>query len=249
MAKADLHIHTRCSDGLGTIEQVLAYVEERTDLDVIAVTDHEDARGGLRARELAAKRGYRFEVIPGAEITTLNGHLLGLFLEATPKSFRRVERTLEAIHARGGLAIAPHPLSWTTRSLSRRTIDRLCTAREPGVTFDAIELANPSPAGRGAQVKARELNGAAWRLPATGGSDAHHLVCIGTGWTEFPGGGAAGLRRAIVEGTATAHMSRYPSWSAVGLHRVALQLAWGYAATPRKILGVSRGHRDTISKG
>ncbi|MCE7929198.1 MAG: PHP domain-containing protein [Chloroflexi bacterium CFX7] len=242
VAKADLHIHTRCSDGMASIEQVLEFVERQTGLDVIAITDHEDARGGLRARELAAKRGYRFEVVAGAEITTLNGHLLGLFLESTPKSFRRVERTLEAIHSAGGLAIAPHPLSWTTRSLSKRTLDRLCAAGEPGITFDAIELANPSPAGAHAGRKAARHNASAWRLPATGGSDAHHLKCVGTGWTEFPGKSAEDLRAAILEGTVAAGMTRYPSLLEVGLHRVAMQLAWGYSATPRKILGGSRGH-------
>ena len=45
MGKADLHIHTRVSDGMATIEQVLEYAEQRTELDVIAVTDHEDVAG------------------------------------------------------------------------------------------------------------------------------------------------------------------------------------------------------------
>jgi len=241
VTKADLHIHTRSSDGLGTVEQVLEYVEHHTDLDVIAITDHEDVRGSLQARELAAKRGYRFEVVPGAEITTLQGHLLGLFMESTPKSFRGVERTLEAIHRAGGLAVVPHPLSWATRSLSRRTVDRICARNEAGATFDAIELANPSPAGTLTRAKAGYLNESTWRLAATGGSDAHHLVCIGSGWTEFTGEGTEALRRALMEGTTTARMSRYPSVREMGVGRVIMQLAWGYAATPRKILGGSRG--------
>jgi len=90
VGKADLHLHTTVSDGLVTVERLLEYVEHETDLDVIAVTDHEDALGGLRARELAAKRGYRVEVIPGAEVTTLQGHLLALFVVNAPKSFRTV---------------------------------------------------------------------------------------------------------------------------------------------------------------
>ncbi len=244
MAKADLHIHTRSSDGLGTVLQVLEFVEHQTDLDLIAITDHEDVRASLRARELAAMRGYRFGVIPGAEITTLHGHLVGLFIESTPRSFRRVERTLEAIHAAGGLAVVPHPMSWATRSLSRRTIDRICARNEAGITFDAIELANPSPAGTLTQNKAASLNASKWRLPAAGGSDAHHLVCIGKGWTEFAGAGAEALRKALREGTTTGHMSRYPSVGEMGIRRVALQLAWGYSATPRKILGGSRDRRE-----
>lgn len=235
MSKADLHIHTRVSDGLASVEQVLEYVEHETDLDAIAITDHEDATGGLRARELAAKRQYRVEVVVGAEITTLQGHLIGLFLEASPKSFRRVESALEVIHAQGGLAVIPHPMSWLTRSLGRRVIDRLCERNEAGVVFDGIEVANPSPAGRITSAKSARLN-EAWGLAVTGGSDAHHLPHIGTGWTEFDGEGTAALRQALLERTTNARMGSYPSMKAVGYGRVAMGLAWGYAATPRKML-------------
>ena len=85
MGKADLHIHTRISDGMASVETVLERAEHATDLDVIAITDHEDVRGGLEARELAAKRGLKVEVVPGAEITTRHGHLLALFIEETPR--------------------------------------------------------------------------------------------------------------------------------------------------------------------
>lgn len=235
MGKADLHIHTRVSDGMATIDQVLARAEE-CGLEVIAVTDHEDVTGGLRARELAAKRGYRLQVIPGAEITTLQGHLLALFVEATPRSFRGVESTVEMVHAQGGLAVVPHPMSWLTRSVSRRTLDRVCGAGEPGITFDAIETANPSPAGRLTGSAARHLNARLWRLPEVGGSDAHHLPHVGCGWTEFPGSSASDLKAAIADGTTRAAMRPYPSLGEVGLGQVTLGLAWGYAATPRKML-------------
>ncbi|MEO9253984.1 MAG: PHP domain-containing protein, partial [Tepidiformaceae bacterium] len=175
MSKADLHIHTRVSDGMASVERVLEYVQERTDLDVIAVTDHEDATGGLRARELAAKHAYRFEVVVGAEVTTMQGHLVGLFIESAPQSFRRVESALEMIHSQGGLAVIPHPMSWLTRSLSERTIERVAARAEPGIAFDAIELANPSPAGKLTGEKARRLNARRWHLAEAGSSDAHHL--------------------------------------------------------------------------
>lgn len=236
MKKADLHIHTRVSDGLGSIEQVLAYAEQQTDLDIIAVTDHEDVTGGLRARELAAKRQLRIEVVAGAEVTTLQGHLLALFIEDNPKSFRRVESALEMIHAQGGIAVIPHPMSWLTRSISERTIERIEGRGEAGVTFDAIETANPSPAGRVTSARARRLNGR-WGLATTGSSDAHHLPHIGTGWTEFEGESTDDLRAAILAGATVAAMSVYPSMRQVGMGNVALGLAWGYAATPRKMLG------------
>lgn len=234
MGKADLHIHTRVSDGMASVSKVLAYIEHQTDLDVVAITDHEDVRGGLLAAELAAKRGYRFEVISGAEITTLHGHLLGLFIERTPRSFRSVESTLEMIHAEGGLAVVPHPLSWLTRSISKRTMDRIQEGE--GQRFDAIELANPSPAGLRTRETAARLNREHWRLPATGGSDAHHLKHIGRGWTQFAGSTGQHLREAIRTGTTEANLLPYPGIREVGLSQLALGLAWGYSATPRKVL-------------
>lgn len=236
MTKADLHIHTRVSDGMASVSAVLEHIERHTGLGLVAITDHEDAAGGLRARELAAKRAYRFEVLVGAEITTLHGHVVALCVESAPRSFRSVESTIEMIHAQGGLAIVPHPLSWLTRSVSRRTLDRLHARAEPGVTFDAIELANPSPAGLRTVSQAHAHNESTWHLPAVGGSDAHHLLHIGSGWTEFEGTGADALRQALRERTTVARMGRYASLREVGLRQVALGLAWGYAATPRKML-------------
>lgn len=235
MGRADIHIHTRVSDGMATVEEVLARAETTAQLDVIAITDHEDATGGHRGRELAATRQSGLEVIVGAEVTTLHGHLLALFIERCPKSFRSVERTLEEIHAQGGLAIVPHPMSWLTRSLSQRTIERIVTANEPGVTFDGLETHNPSPAGRATAVKARRLN-ARWTLPATGSSDAHHLPHVGSGWTGFPGSSADDLRLALLTGRVQPGMHEYASVREVGVRKTMLGLAWGYTATPRKML-------------
>lgn len=236
MGRADLHLHTRVSDGLASVEEVLAFVEHQTDMDVVAITDHEDVTGGLRAQELAAKHAYRFEVVPGAEITTRQGHLLALYIDRDVPSFRSVESTMEKIHGQGGIAIVPHPISWLTRSISERTLDRICGRREEGVTFDAIELSNPSPAGRRTRERALRLNVERWKLPWAGGSDAHHLPHIGTGWTEFAGASAAELKAALEAGRVHGAMSRYPHAAEVGYGRIALGLAWGYSATPRKML-------------
>jgi hypothetical protein len=235
VGSADLHIHTRVSDGMASVEDVIAHAGHLGGLDAIAITDHEDARGGHRARELAAKRGSPVEVIVGAEVTTRHGHLLALFIDHCPKSFRSIERTLEDIHAQGGLAIIPHPLSWLTRSISRRTIDRIVARNEPGIAFDAIETHNPSPAGRATAARARKLNDR-WNLPATGSSDAHHLAHLGTGWTVFPGATAADLRIALERGRVEPAMHRYASLREVGVRQTLLGLAWGYTATPRKMV-------------
>jgi predicted metal-dependent phosphoesterase TrpH len=245
VGKADLHLHTRVSDGLAKVDELLTYVEHETDLDLMAVTDHEDLSGGQRAREAAARRGMDIVVVVGAEITTNQGHLLALGIERCPKSFRSIEKTLEDVHAQGGLAIAPHPQSWLTRSISVRTIDRLQRLAEPGITFDAVETANPSPAGKLTRSKALQT-ARRWELAETGSSDAHHLLHTGTGWTEYPGSGFEALRAAIVARTTIACMSRYPSLRDVGYRRAALGLAWGYAATPRKMLRLGQHPRRVV---
>lgn len=246
MGRADLHLHTTVSDGMASVPALLEHLERYSDLDVIAVTDHEDAAGGHRARDLAVQRGSRIEVIVGAEVTTRHGHLLALFIEQAPPSFRSVEATLEAIHAQGGLAIVPHPMSWLTRSLSERTIDRVMDRGEPGIAFDGIETVNPSLAGRVTAARTRVRN-EHWRLPATGSSDAHHLAHAATAWTEFQGSTAADLRRALEAGETAAGGTSYPSIRKVGVGQIALGLAWGYTATPRKVLGRRRATRSATT--
>ncbi len=49
--KADLHVHTAISDGMASPRQVLEYVEAETDLDIIAITDHDGPRGAMETRE------------------------------------------------------------------------------------------------------------------------------------------------------------------------------------------------------
>ena len=70
LGRADLHMHSNYSDGIGTIQQILDYAQEQTRLDVIALTDHDVIEGSLRARDLWAKGSYRFDFIVGEEVST-----------------------------------------------------------------------------------------------------------------------------------------------------------------------------------
>jgi predicted metal-dependent phosphoesterase TrpH len=47
--KADIHIHSAADDGLATPAEIVEYVEQHTDLDLIAITDHDTIHGGLEA--------------------------------------------------------------------------------------------------------------------------------------------------------------------------------------------------------
>ena len=235
MGKADLHIHTRYGDGMATVPELLHYVETACDLDVIAVTEHDTFRAAAEARDVHARGHFRFELIPGIEVTTLDGHLIALFIDEPIASFRRMEPTLADIHRLGGIAVVPHPLSWLTRSVSARVLQRIAGTRDAAVYFDAIEEYNLSPAGRITSAKARRLNRDELHLAAVGSSDAHFLQSIGSARTEFEGTSAADLRRAIETKTTRGAPGRSPRASELGYRNIAVQQWRGMMATPRNM--------------
>ncbi len=197
LGKADMHLHTLYSDGTASVRAVLDHVEHETDLDVIAITDHERIDGALRARELHEAGDYSFDLVVGEESTTRRGHVLALFLTERIPALRPLPETLERIHDQGGIAIAAHPLAPLTPSLGSRSL--VAAHRDPDARhhLDAIELMNPSAAGRARRAARDHLNAEVLHLAAVGNSDAHVLEGIGTGWTWFPGSSAADYRAAV----------------------------------------------------
>jgi len=196
VGRADLQLHSDLGDGLNSPEEILT-AAEAAGLDVIALTDHDDIRGSFALRDVAAKKGSPVAVVTGVEVTTRAGHLLALFVEDEIPMFRALAETVIAIHRGGGLAVAPHPLSYLTFSLGERALRALAARGERASFIDGIELRNPSYAGRVRGDRARHLNEHVLRVAETGSSDAHHAKLVGTAWTEFPGADADALRAAI----------------------------------------------------
>jgi predicted metal-dependent phosphoesterase TrpH len=209
MGLADLHLHTLASDGLMSVEALLEHVEERTPLDVVAVTDHDEVSAALAAREFVARHGFRVQVVTGVEVTTLDGHLLALFVDERPPSLRSVEHTAEWVLMRGGLCVAPHPFTRLTHSLSHRALLR---ATQRGL-LAGVEALNASPAGRRSRARALRLI-EQHPLAAVGGSDAHMLRCVGLAHTRFEGSTPAYLRAAI-EDRSTSAVGRFANPSEI----------------------------------
>ena len=212
LGRADLHIHTLASDGTSGIVEILDRVERETDLDVVAITDHERIDAALAARTMARDRGLRAEVIVGEEVSTLGGHLLALFIEERVRPLRSMRTTIAEIHEQGGLAIPAHPLVPYPLCAQGWVLRRLINAGDPRVRPDAIEAFNPTTLGRpwhGRVVRFAEEHG----LAKVGNSDAHALAAIGTGWTTFPGTTAEDLRTAILERRTQHHGSFHATGS------------------------------------
>lgn len=232
---ADLHMHSDCSDGMASVEQILDYIEHETNIDVVAITDHDTLQGSVQARDIAVRKHLSFELIPGAEITTQEGHLLALFIEQPVRSFQSVERTIAAIHDQGGLAVVPHPMSWLTRSLGESALDRVMAHRDPGMHLDGIELYNPTVAGRVTQDKTRRLNQSRYQLAETGSSDSHFIGTIGSGYTIFQGRSAADLRHDLEARTTTAAGYRMPTLAEIGYGQLVQQQVRSLVVWPSKL--------------
>lgn len=235
--QADLQIHTAYGDGMAGAREIFEHVDALTDLDVIAVTDHDDVRGALEAREAHARGHHRFALVTGVEVTTRAGHLLALWVDEPIASLRPLAETVAAIHRAGGLAVVPHPFSYLTRSVGQRALERVLARDDAETRPDGIELANATPAGRVTRRKARRLNRERYGLAETGGSDAHFPEAVGSATTLFPGVTPADLRTAIEQRATRGLLHAAPSLRAIGMRRLLAQQVRGLAVTPRKLLG------------
>ncbi len=204
--RADLHIHTTASDGLATAQQVLDHVARRGDLDVIAITDHDHIEASLWAYQQRDR--YPFDILPGVEISTTEGHILALWVtEPIPKE-RSIIETTAAIHAQGGVAVVAHPLEPTIapKMVVRYLLDPAVLIK---LGIDAVEVFNAGAITPGnswlAQRVFREIG-----LPLLGNSDAHLLESIGTAMTRFRGYTAADLRESLALGLTSAEGKSWP---------------------------------------
>ena len=193
--RADLHIHTLASDGVSSVEEILDHAERRAHLDVIAIADHERIDAAQAAQRIAEGRGLRLQVIVGEEISTRNGHLVGLFLRERIKPWGSMRDSVARVHDQGGIAIVAHPLVPYPLCASERTIRRLLDADER-YHPDAIEAFNPTTARMRWSRRVPEFV-ASVGSAAVAARDAHRAQAVGQAITTFPGSGADDLRAAI----------------------------------------------------
>jgi predicted metal-dependent phosphoesterase TrpH len=203
---ADLHMHTSASDGYPHVAALLDYVAAQQRLDVIAITDHDTLEASLWAYE--RRQNYPFDIVPGVEISSRGGHVLGLWVTAPVQRDMSLVDTVAAIHRQGGLAILAHPDElFVHPGLVWRYLTRPEVLLESGI--DNIEVHNSGAPTPGGNLLSRRL-ARKLRLPMVGNSDAHTLTSIGCGVTCFQGRTALDLRRAIISGTTGAEGQLWP---------------------------------------
>ncbi len=210
MGLADLHTHTIYSyDATSTVRAVLKYAAQHTPLDVIAITDHDEIAGALQALDLAPS--YGIEVIPGIEVTSIEGHILALFVTQKIPAGLSLEETVLRTVELGGLCIIPHPMTRGRMGVHPQAIRRALGNPQVAAGLVGVETFNAGLAGaqrdEQAMAECRKLP-----LAQVGCSDAHINWIIGMGATAFPGRTAQELRLALVSRRTQAVGIRQMNW-------------------------------------
>ena len=139
---ADLHVHTKASDGLLSPEQVVVMARE-ANLAAVAVTDHNEVAAAKDAQDFARNTGNDIEVIIGSEISTTNGHLIAIYIEGPVKPRQSALRTIHQIHDLDGSVIIPHPFFRRIHtSLGKETLLTIIGSLKEPETLDGFEVFN-----------------------------------------------------------------------------------------------------------
>ncbi len=169
---ADLHMHTDHSHDCSVPVPALLDHAETIGLGAIAITDHNVFPGAQEAVELARDRD--LVVIPGEEVKTDSGEVIGLFLDEEIPRGMSMGETIAAIREQGGVVYLPHPFD------RLHTIPDATTLHRHLAEIDVFEVFN-------ARLLFEAMNDEALRfarkynLTMGAGSDAHVLQGVGTG--------------------------------------------------------------------
>ena len=186
----DLHVHTDLSnDGRSSIAK-LAKAAVARGLDAIVLTDHDAC-----VLDAPIRMGGVW-LLPGCEISTTSGHVLGVLFDKKPdiaalraNGLPAASATVAMLRECGAVSVLAHPYEKKSA--------------QPDVSTDCIECVNARVYIRNpdANMQAGVL-AATFGLPAIGGSDAHcagevgnAYSVIGTSICTLPA-----LREAILKG-------------------------------------------------
>ncbi|MCL5411380.1 MAG: PHP domain-containing protein [Patescibacteria group bacterium] len=175
MVKIDFHSHTIYSSDCHV--SLSTYVQAMSERGIIpAVTDHNNMEAVWKLR----KDFPTFKFIPGEEIKTTGGEIIGLFLEeAIPKGLTPKE-TVRRIREQGGLVYVPHPFDGL-RKKSALGWKMLEVIHE----VDVVEVINSRVYLPGDRKRADDLAGIK-SLRKAAGSDGHSRGEYGRAFVYLP---------------------------------------------------------------
>jgi hypothetical protein len=169
-SRGDLHMHTTCSDGENTYEEMIQASLE-TGYDFIAITDHTMCDDVITK----CKNETRLLCVPGQEIEA-GVHIVALGIQQTIEGCSSVKECVAEIHRQGGFAIAAHPYSFSPAYTDEEMFDSGLDARECQDDPYFSRLVD----GEWVKIKIPEI-------PCSFGRDAHSVKDLGVRFGECDG--------------------------------------------------------------
>lgn len=232
LAFADFHIHTRYSrDSILSEEKFIRRAVER-GLTHVAITNHNNVEGAIAVRDHVAKMGLDNEltVIPGEEVSSADGEIVGLFLTRTIPRGLTADETADAIHAQGGLVSIPHPFDpFRGSHIREEPLIRLAEAGK----IDMVEVFNSRVTFQRHNERAADF-AQRYGIPGISASDSHSSFEIAMSFNAVPEFDSADeLRAALPENewhgtrsTVLIHLTtRYAVWSNIIRHKLGIPTA------------------------
>lgn len=168
--KIDFHVHTKYSDDSTIQPEKLAAKSKKLGI-IPAITDHWTTKGHATMRALKA------DFIPGEEVLTDKGDLVGLYLNEEIKKNTPFLEALDRIHQQGGIAYLPHMFDYG-RSDSH-------ASEGEAAKVDVIEVFNARCVNPKYNERAKAFAESHGLLQAAG-TDSHFLFEFGSTYTELP---------------------------------------------------------------
>ena len=166
----DMHMHItgRSPDSKIHLAQIFSYLSPK--VDGIIVTDHNFMDNLL---SIKSKGLYDITIFEGVELSSVDGHILGYGIDASPSYNQSAAKIVDIIHQQGGVAIAAHPFDPRRNSVGELVYE---------IPFDGLEINGACSKGQNhdARDAARLLD-----LPTTGGSDTHTISSMNRYATAF----------------------------------------------------------------
>jgi predicted metal-dependent phosphoesterase TrpH len=171
LIRADLHLHTTYSfDAAINPKTIVEQLHAHSFIKAVAITDHNTIEGYYKVHELASP----YEdilIIPGVEVSAVEGELIILGVTELPPKPWTVENVIDFAKERDSLVVVPHPYRAYGLGDLAKNYD-----------VNAIEVLNGSD--RHHLNKMAENLAKAMGLPGVAGSDAHRADELWTVYTE-----------------------------------------------------------------
>jgi predicted metal-dependent phosphoesterase TrpH len=180
LLKADLHLHSEYSwDSKVPIDNYVNLAEQR-GFSAISITDHNNTESHDIIKKM--QETTNVILIPGQEISTIDGHLLIYGWLPTIDRDLTMNETIELARKKGGTnsvyCVAAHPFDSFRGGKGKRVFD---------TDIDGIEILNASSLLGVFNSRAKKYS-ELMDMIKLGNSDSHRSIEFGTAWTDIPDG-------------------------------------------------------------